>query len=224
MCIDLILSFCRTDNNFDSANEGSDVGEDAIAADEMIDGVADEETTTQSRRKRRKPANATDADTQLAAVLARSLKTKAEKEESEQNDPDRLFLLSLLQDFHQIDSSKKNLVKIQILNAISAALHSPPSSAPESVVLQPSIPHTVPSQFNSIRSPVNSTHSGSTDSPHPSTSSTFNSPYPWSPPSANPLSPDQFSFSSLASSASSRGSYEYDSTNDSGNNTSITHL
>jgi hypothetical protein len=55
---------------------------------------------------------------QLADVLAKSPKWRQEKEESLENDPDRLILLSLLEDFKMFPINKKAAVKTAIIKAI----------------------------------------------------------------------------------------------------------
>jgi hypothetical protein len=51
---------------------------------------------------RKRKAARTDSESDLAAVLAESLKRKQELDLLMTTDPDRLFLLSLLEDFKQI--------------------------------------------------------------------------------------------------------------------------
>ncbi len=182
---------CRSESNFDSENEDTEmVGEDDIMASQELD----KETRTSTGRKRRKTASS-ETETDLAAVLARSLKTRNEKEESENNDPDRHFLLSLLDDFHQIPSSKKNQVKISFLNTIAGAL----------ALQSPMTPQFTPTSVNTSYyghsrplSPAVSHGSTFSHSPfipgHSFNPSPGHSSYPLSPdPSSNPLSPGHLS-------------------------------
>lgn len=74
--------------------------------------------------------------------IVKSPKQKEESEEIMENDSDKLFLLSLLQNFRMTPASRKPSVKIAIINAISNGLYSP--SLPPFVLSShyaPSIPY-----------------------------------------------------------------------------------
>jgi hypothetical protein len=82
------------------------------------EGVLSVPKSGSSERHTRKRKKGDEADTQLADVLAKSLKWKQEKEEILEQDADRLFLLSLLEDFKKVPINQKAAVKIAIIQAI----------------------------------------------------------------------------------------------------------
>jgi hypothetical protein len=91
---------------------------------------------------RKRKAARTDSESDLAAVLAESLKRKQELDLLMTTDPDRLFLLSLLEDFKQIPHERKADVKISIINAIrNASLVQRPAPPP---------PHQYPNKSHSV--------------------------------------------------------------------------
>jgi len=79
----------------------------------------------------KKKAVRTDSESDLAAVLAESLKRKQELDLLMTSDPHRLFLLSLLDDFKKIPHERKADVKISMINSIrSASLVQRPAPPP----------------------------------------------------------------------------------------------
>lgn len=64
---------------------------------------------------------AANSDIDVNAVLMEILKRKQLQDDGASNDPDRLFLLSLLEDFKSIPSPKKAGVKIRMINLIREA-------------------------------------------------------------------------------------------------------
>jgi hypothetical protein len=88
------------------------------AGSESEEAVLSVPQSGSSERQTRKRKQGVQADAQLAEVLAKSLKWRQEKDDSLEKDPDRLFLLSLLEDFKKVPINKKAAVKIAIIKAI----------------------------------------------------------------------------------------------------------
>ncbi|XP_076653158.1 uncharacterized protein LOC143359241 [Halictus rubicundus] len=145
------MSFLMPSMSYAESNSSfSQMEEDEIEADESIEATEvplsvllttppiDELNPMCRKRK------TTDCESDLAAVLAKSL--KCIQENGEGNDPDRLFLLSLLHDFKMIPNSRKANVKIAIINAIANGLY---------MQHPPHPPHTPPCATSTTNSPYN---------------------------------------------------------------------
>jgi len=97
---------------------------------------------------RKRKAARTDSESDLAAVLAESLKRKQELDLLMTSDPDRLFLLSLLDDFKKIPHERKAHVKISMINSITnASLVQRPAPPPPPP--RPPPPHQYPNNYTS---------------------------------------------------------------------------
>ncbi|XP_033327287.1 uncharacterized protein LOC117220929 [Megalopta genalis] len=175
----------------ESSASFSHIGEDEIEIDESIEATevplsvllttppAEESSTIFGKRK------ATNSENDLATILAKNLKCMQENGEVVGNDPDRLFLLSLLHDFKMIPNSRKANVKIAMINAIANGLyaqqpphlsHTPPSHYPPNIPCNGMQP--IHSAISPIPSHLNPNHprtviSSPTSNAAPNTSSPF---------------------------------------------------
>jgi len=73
-----------------------------------------EDTITQSRRSKKQKTQTKDSESLLFLSIRKSLKDRNEMTES-MDDHDRIFLLSLINDFKQVSMDKKMEVKLRIM-------------------------------------------------------------------------------------------------------------
>jgi len=79
-----------------------------------------EDTILQSRQSKKTKTHNKDSESQLLLSIQKSLENRNEMTKS-MDDPDRLFLLSLINDLKQVPEENKMEVKLSILQTISNA-------------------------------------------------------------------------------------------------------
>jgi len=113
------------------------IDEEEGSESENIKGVLPVPQSGSSERQTRKRKR-DQADIQVVDVLAKSLTWRQEKDESLEKDPDRLFLLSLLEEFKKVPIIKKAAVKTATIKAIDDGRIEHPYRPPYDAINYPS--------------------------------------------------------------------------------------
>lgn len=110
-----------------------------------------EDTIIQSRPSKKQKTQHKDSETQLFMSIQQSLEQRNQMTKS-MDDPDRLFLLSLIDDLKQVPADKKMEVKLSIMQTISNAKKYRQQSIPSII----SVGSNFDTQFssNSIHTPI----------------------------------------------------------------------
>ncbi len=96
---------------------------DGIDIDNL--GATSNSTATASIKSATKKRRIIGIESELATAFTKSLKRHEEREDNNNADSDRLFLLSLLEDFKKIPDRMKSEAKINIIRCISDAIYGP---------------------------------------------------------------------------------------------------
>ncbi|KAF0758347.1 BESS domain-containing protein [Aphis craccivora] len=110
-----------------------------------------EDTIIQSRPSKKQKTQHKDSETQLFMSIQQSLEQRNQMTKS-MDDPDRLFLLSLIDDLKQVPADKKMEVKLSIMQTISNAKKYRQQNIPSNIP----VGSNVDTQFssNSIHTPI----------------------------------------------------------------------